>query len=114
MKIFVAITLVLCVFGSNALADVESVANNTIVSPMTKNDSAAIEHKRRVVESLKQISNGNEQFSLEFLKRLSAAVSSVNYDFIGNFDLSCFLNWDLIKSSCNLFLRETFCYNRIQ
>lgn len=93
MKIFVGITLVLCVFGSNALADVESVANNTIgSSPMTKNDSAAIEHKRKVVESLKQIANGNEQFSLEFLKRLSAAVSSVNYDFIGNFYLSSSIN----------------------
>lgn len=104
------ITLVFCVFGKVALADDGPVTNNTMtsfVSPMS-NDSAAIEHKRKVVDSLKQISMGNEQFSLEFLKRLSAAVSSVNYDFI----VSPFSIWSLLVLTAEGAAGDT--YNQLQ
>lgn len=95
MRLFVALTLALCLFESAALADDEYLSNNTlasIVPPMNNNDSATQEHKQKVVDSLRQLSMGNEQFSLEFLKRLSAAVSNVNYDFI----VSPFSIWSLL------------------
>lgn len=110
------ITLVVCALGSVALADDESLSNNTIPSIVpstggnpTGNDSAANEQKRKaVLESLKQISNGNEQFSLEFLKRLSAAVSSVNYDFI----VSPFSIWSLLVLTAEGADGDT--YNQLQ
>lgn len=96
MRQFIVFTLALCLFGLVAVvADDESLSNNSlasIVPPTINNDSATQEHKQRVVDSLRQISMGNEQFSLEFLKRLSAAVSSVNYDFI----VSPFSIWSLL------------------
>lgn len=110
MKLVVVFTLVLCLFGSVAVANDESSANNSlasIVSPMN-NDSATQEHKQRVVESLRQISMGNEQFSLEFLKRLSAAVSNVDYDFI----VSPFSIWSLLVLTAEGADGDT--YNQLQ
>lgn len=46
----------------------------------------------RTAEALEQISKGSEQFSLEFLKLLSRAVTPVNYDFI----VSPFSIWSLL------------------
>lgn len=82
MRLLVVFTLALYALGSVAVADDEFSSNNTLASiipPMQNDDSATQEHKQKLVDSLRQISNGNEQFSLEFLKRLSAAVTNVNY-----------------------------------
>lgn len=46
----------------------------------------------KTAEALEQISQGSEQFSLEFLKLLSRAVTPVNYDFI----VSPFSIWSLL------------------
>lgn len=46
----------------------------------------------KTAEALEQISKGSEQFSLEFLKLLSHAVTPVNYDFI----VSPFSIWSLL------------------
>ncbi|XP_055326581.1 serine protease inhibitor 77Ba-like isoform X3 [Sitodiplosis mosellana] len=94
MRLLVALTLALYLFGSYAVADDEYLSNNTLASivPPMRNDSVTQEHKQKVVDSLRQLSMGNEQFSLEFLKRLSAAVSNVNYDFI----VSPFSIWSLL------------------
>lgn len=94
MKLFVVLTLAVYVFGSAAVADDEYLSNNTLASiiPPMNNDTATQEHKQNVINSLRLVSMGNEQFSLEFLKRLSAAVSNVNYDFI----VSPFSIWSLL------------------
>lgn len=90
MRVFIGVALTVCVFGSIVLADNKPSSNDRLASalPLMKNDA----FKRRVVDSLKEVSLGNEQFSLEFLKRLSAAVSGVNYDFI----VSPFSIWSLL------------------
>ncbi|XP_031626409.1 serine protease inhibitor 77Ba-like isoform X2 [Contarinia nasturtii] len=95
MRHFVVFTLALCLFGSVAVvADDESLSNSLAsIIPSTRNNDSTIQaHQQRVVESLRSISMGTEQFSLEFLKRLSVAVSNVNYDFI----VSPFSIWSLL------------------
>lgn len=94
MKLFVVLSLAVCVVTSTAVADDEYLSNNTLASivPPMSNDAVTQEHKQKVINSLRLVSMGNEQFSLEFLKRLSAAVSNVNYDFI----VSPFSIWSLL------------------
>lgn len=82
MRLLAVFTLALYALSSIAVADDEFSSNNTLASiipPMHSDDLATQEHKQKLVDSLLHISNGNEQFSLEFLKRLSAAVTNVNY-----------------------------------
>lgn len=110
MRLFVVLTLALYALGSVAVADDEFISNNTLASiiPPMNNDSATQEHKQKVVDSLRQISYGNEQFSLEFLKRLSAAVTNVNYDFI----VSPFSIWSLLVLTAEGADGDT--YNQLQ
>lgn len=101
--------LALCVLGSIGAASIEPPSSNTLASVVPPfNESASQEHHRNVIGALKQISYGNEQFSLEFLKRLSAAVSSVNYDFI----VSPFSIWSLLVLTAEGANGDT--YNQLQ
>lgn len=120
MRLFIVFTLAVCAFDLVASAtddgttspSTPSSSNNTLASilpPMdSNNDSATQEHRQKVANSLRQISMGNEQFSLEFLKRLSASVSSVNYDFI----VSPFSIWSLLVLTAEGADGDT--YNQLQ
>lgn len=70
--------------------DEAAVNNNTLASlaPAIAND----QYRQQVVDSLKQISFGTEQFALEFFKKLSAATAGANYNFI----VSPFSIWSLL------------------
>lgn len=64
--------------------------NHTLASIVPPLDNA--QYRQKVVDSLKQISLGTEQFALEFFKRLSAATAGANYNFI----VSPFSIWSLL------------------
>lgn len=109
MKLFSGILLAVCILTTIAVADDSdgTVPNNTlasIVPPMNNN----VDHRRKVVDALKQISYGTEQFSLEFLKRLSVAVAGVNYNFI----VSPFSIWSLLVLTAEGAEGDT--YNQLQ
>lgn len=109
MKIFIGIILTVCIFTSIAVADDsnDTAANNTfasIVPPMNNNT----DHRQKMMDALKQISYGTEQFSLEFLKRLSVAVAGVNYNFI----VSPFSIWSLLVLTAEGAEGDT--YNQLQ
>lgn len=87
--------------------DIIGWSNNTlasIVPPMNNN----ADHRQKVMDALKQISYGTEQFSLEFLKRLSVAVAGVNYNFI----VSPFSIWSLLVLTAEGADGDT--YNQLQ
>lgn len=71
-------------------------------SPQTTSSAA------KTTEAFDQISKGSEQFSLEFLKLLSRAVTSVNYDFI----VSPFSIWSLLVLQAEGAAGNT--YNQLQ
>lgn len=62
----------------------------------------------KTVEALERISKGSEQFSLEFLKLLSRAVTPVNYDFV----VSPFSIWSLLVLQAEGAAGNT--YNQLQ
>lgn len=73
----------------------DDLSNNNLAAVVPRfdnNDPATQLHRDNVVEALKQISYGSEQFSLEFFKLLSKAVTAFNYDFI----VSPFSIWSLL------------------
>lgn len=92
-KIFISLSIAVLIFTVTANADenADVALNNhtlaSIVPPMI-ND----QYREKVVDALKQISYGTEQFSLEFFKRLSAATAGANYNFI----VSPFSIWSLL------------------
>lgn len=110
MKMFIGIILAVFVCSTTVMAADDNhestLSNNTLASiiPSMKND----EHRRNVVDTLKQISYGTEQFSLEFLKRLSVAVAGVDYNFI----VSPFSIWSLLVLTAEGAEGDT--YNQLQ
>lgn len=95
MKLITVLTLIVLLCSSQTHADDEySTSNNSLsaIAPMINNNIASEGHKENVVNALKQITYATEQFSLEFLKRLSQAVTAFNYDFI----VSPFSIWSLL------------------
>lgn len=110
MKMFIGIILAMYLCSTMVMAaddnNESTLSNNTLASivPSMKND----EHRQNVVDTLKQISYGTEQFSLEFFKRLSVAVAGVNYNFI----VSPFSIWSLLVLTAEGAEGDT--YNQLQ
>lgn len=95
MKLITVLTLVVLLCSSETHADDDySTPNNSLsaIAPMINSNIAPEGHKENVLNALKQITYATEQFSLEFLKRLSQAVTAFNYDFI----VSPFSIWSLL------------------
>lgn len=95
MKLMTVVTIVVLLCSSQTHADDEySATNNSLsaIAPMINSNIAPEGHKENVLNALKQITYATEQFSLEFLKRLSQAVTAFNYDFI----VSPFSIWSLL------------------
>lgn len=78
------------VHEADGMNDEAAIHNNTLASivPTIAND----QYRQQVVDSLKQISYGTEQFALEFFNKLSAATAGANYNFI----VSPFSIWSLL------------------
>lgn len=80
-----------CTFG--VLANETTTANlSSILPPALSNDSDTQQFRQNAIKELERIAHGTEQFSLEFFKLLSRAVSGLNYDFI----VSPFSIWSLL------------------
>lgn len=79
---------------ATAAAAVESPATNlsAILPPPLANDSNTQQFRKAAAKELERITQGTEQFSLEFFKLLSRAVTGLNYDFI----VSPFSIWSLL------------------
>lgn len=92
-RIFTSIsiaTLAFTVIVNAAVIGEGASSNNTLASIVPPIGNVA--HRQNVVDSLKQISYGTEQFALEFLKRLAVATAGANYNFI----VSPFSIWSLL------------------
>lgn len=91
-RLLANITIAVFIFTVIVRVDGKAAPNNktlaSIVPPLDNND----QYRQKVVDSLKHISLGTEQFALEFFKRLAAATAGVNYNFI----VSPFSIWSLL------------------
>lgn len=94
MKSIILIGALLHAHTVTAAAAVQSPATNlsAILPPSLANDSNTQQFRKAAVKELERITQGTEQFSLEFFKLLSRAVTGLNYDFI----VSPFSIWSLL------------------
>lgn len=76
----------------NLLFQNNSIDSLSLIQGAMNSVNSPTSGQQQTIDAVQQISNGSEQFSLEFLKLLSRAVTAFNYDFI----ISPFSIWSML------------------
>lgn len=92
LVLFILLILHKCNLVAAAVNEQSATNLSALLPPALSNDSSTQQFRQNTIKQLERITQGTEQFSLEFFKLLSRAVTGLNYDFI----VSPFSIWSLL------------------